>query len=69
MQAIKRGYECVYVYLSSSTKPPVDSYLSVYVMKALLEVAKRGAPRDIYVFVHARLRVDMGVCMSVIFTL
>ena len=36
---------CVYVYLSSSTKSPVDSYLSVYVMEALLDMLKRGEPR------------------------
>ena len=52
-----------YVCLSSSTKPPVDSYLSVYVMEALMEVLTRGTLRDVCVFVHARSRVGMGVCM------
>ena len=53
--------------LSSSTKPPVDSCLCVNVMEALLEVLKKGAPRDACVLVHARkawewVRVCVCVC-------
>ena len=67
-QEIQQRYGCVYVCQSSSTKFPVDSYLCVYVMKALLEVPKGSANRDVCVFVHARSMVGMGVCV-VIFTL
>ena len=35
--------------VSSSTKFPVENYLCVYIMEALLEVLKRGAPRDVCV--------------------
>ena len=52
VHAIKCGYGvCVCMCLSSSTHSPVDSYLCVYVMEAILKVPKRGAPRDVCVFV------------------
>ena len=57
--------EWVYVCLSSSSKSLVDSYLCVNVMKVLLGVSKRNAPRDVCVFVHARSSVAMSVCMCV----
>ena len=38
--------------------------LSVYKMKAILEVLIK-APRDVCVFVHARSRVGMDMCMRV----
>ena len=43
VQAIKREYGCVYVCLSSSTKSLVDSYVSVHVIEAILEVLKSEA--------------------------
>ena len=57
---IKRGYG--YVRVSSSTKSQVDSSLCVYIMDALQEVLKRGAPRDVCVLVHARLSMGIDVC-------
>ena len=65
MQAIKHRYGCVYVCLTSSTKSPVDSYLSVYVIVALLHILKRSVPRDVCVFIQPTLRVGMGMCMHV----
>ena len=66
VQAIKYG--CGYVCQSSSNKSPVDSYLYLYVMEALLEVLRRGTPRNVCVFGHARSSVGasayMRVCLS-----
>ena len=45
VQAIKHGYRCVNVRLSTSTKFLVDSYLGMYVMKPFLDMLKKGAPR------------------------
>ena len=61
----------VFMCVSSSTKSSVDSYLCMYVIEALSEVLKKGTPQNVFVFVHVRSRVGMGmyVCMSVIFTL
>ena len=53
------------VCVSSLTKSIVDSYLSVYVLEAILEVITRGAPRNVRVVVHARSRVGMDVCIRV----
>ena len=53
VQGIKRGYGCAYVCLSSTTKSPVDGYLCVFVMEELLEVLKRGTPRDVAKCVYA----------------
>ena len=61
-KVIKRG--SVYVGLSSSTKSPVDSYLCVYVMEALLEVIKWGAPRDVAMCVYARELKPRYGCVS-----
>ena len=45
--AIKPGHRYGRVCVLSSLHSPVDSYLCVYVRKALLEVRKRGALLDV----------------------
>ena len=62
VQAIMRGYGCVYVCQSSSTKSIVDSY--VYVMEALLEVLTRGVPRNVCEFFQARSSMGISACLS-----
>ena len=70
VQAIKRGYG--HLYLSSPTKCPVDSYLNVFLIEALLEVLNRGAPRDMRVCAHEIKREYECMCfyeyVPVIFT-
>ena len=61
----------VCVYVSSSTKYLVDSYLSVSVMEALLEVLIIDASRCMCVDAP-EIKGEYGdvyVCMSVIFTI
>ena len=53
---------CVSVIINQISSRPL---LILYVIEVLLEVLKRGAPRDVGVFVHARLSVGIGVCMCV----
>ena len=57
---------CMCVINSSSIKFPADSYLYVNVMKELVEVFTRDAPRAVCVFVHARSSVGMDVYVFVI---
>ena len=55
----------------SSTNPPIDSYMYVYVMEALLEVFKR-TPSEMYVCLCTRIKrvyECVCVCVSVVFTL
>ena len=56
------GYGCVYVIL---TKSSVDSYLSVYENESDPGSGNKKRARTVCVFVHARLRVDMGVFVCV----
>ena len=57
---------CVYVPVILLYSP-VDSCLCVYVREALPKVRRRGAPRDVYMFVHA-IKRGMGLRMCVSFS-
>ena len=61
---------CMYVYLSSSTKSPVDSNLSVYVIEAILEVLTRGAPPRCMCICAREFKSGYGcVCVCLSFSL
>ena len=69
-QSIMGMSKGVCVCLSSSTKSPVDSYLCVYVMEALLEVLKKDAsPSPIHVCQCTRDQAWVWLCVCIIFTL
>ena len=66
--AIKHGYECVYV-CAISKQSLVHSYLCVCVCvcnRSGSGSAMKEAPRDVYEIVHARSMVGMGMYVSVI---
>ena len=60
MQAMKRGYGCVCMCVCHHQ----PNLVSVYVMEAILEVLTVGGPRDVCVYVHARSRAGVGVCLD-----
>ena len=67
---VQRNQQWVWVGEFVSVINQISSrQLLVCATEALLEVLKRNAPRYVCAFKHARSRVGMGVCVSIIFTL